>query len=114
MKHSTLKITLGSLIIILLLIATLGCASTAPEAQDEPQSLTLTLEELAEYDGQDGNPAYIAVQGVVYDVSAVAAWMGGKHKEYFSGQDITEPINDISPHGVRVLSNLPQVGKIKE
>lgn len=134
MKHSALKITLCALI-MLLLVASVGCAATdsAPEAQEEltqeavptnettqaptpagPEALLLTLEELSEYDGQDGRPAYIAVEGVVYDVSIVTAWMGGKHQGYFAGQDVTEKIKEISPHGVRVLSKLPEVGKLKE
>ena len=33
-----------------------------------------TLEELAKYNGKDGNPAYVAVNGIVYDVTNNAAW----------------------------------------
>ena len=32
-----------------------------------------TKNELAQYNGQNGQPAYVAVQGVVYDVSGKAA-----------------------------------------
>lgn len=38
-----------------------------------------TLEELKNYDGKEGRKAYIAVDGVVYDVTNVAAWQGGTH-----------------------------------
>lgn len=36
----------------------------------------LTLDELKNYDGKEGRKAYIAVDGVVYDVTNVAAWQG--------------------------------------
>lgn len=32
---------------------------------------TFTTTELAEFDGRNGHPAYVAVKGVVYDVSNV-------------------------------------------
>ena len=40
---------------------------------------TFNQTELAKYNGQNGQPAYVAVDGVVYDVTGVAAWAGGKH-----------------------------------
>ena len=40
-----------------------------------------TLDELKNYDGKEGRKAYIAVDGVVYDVTNVAAWQGGTHHE---------------------------------
>ena len=42
-----------------------------------------TAEELAKYNGQDGNPAYVAIDGTVYDVSNVPAWRNGKHHGNF-------------------------------
>ena len=32
-----------------------------------------TEKELGKYDGQNGNPAYVAIDGVVYDVTNVSA-----------------------------------------
>lgn len=34
---------------------------------------TFTVEELKQFDGQDGHKAYVAVEGVVYDVTGVEA-----------------------------------------
>ena len=84
--------------------------------EDEGDEMTddkvFTLEELAKYNGKDGQPAYIAVDGIVYDVSDVPAWSGGKHQGFEPGQDVTDQIADISPHGKRVLDNLPKVGTL--
>lgn len=69
----------------------------------------ITEEELAEADGQDGRPAYVAVAGVVYDVTDNEAWENGEHSGLPAGQDHTEAIGE-SPHGDSVLEDLPVVG----
>lgn len=38
-----------------------------------------TLEELANFDGTNGKPAYVAVNGIVYDVTLSASWGGGSY-----------------------------------
>ena len=43
-------------------------------------TLALTLDQLKHYDGKNGNPAYIAVDGVLYDVSGVRQWKNGSHE----------------------------------
>ena len=50
---------------------TTAAATTAASSQ---AGLELTLEELAKFNGKDGNPAYVAVDGIIYDVSASPAW----------------------------------------
>lgn len=101
----------------LLLLMLSGCAQdtstgdTSDSQESEPQ-LELTLEELSEYDGKDGAPAYIAVDGVIYDVSDSSRWKGGEHNGYSAGQDLTDIIKSKSPHGVSVLSRMPIVGQL--
>ncbi|MBN2557517.1 MAG: hypothetical protein JXB33_02040 [Clostridia bacterium] len=73
-----------------------------------------TLAELARYDGTNGMPAYIAVDGVVYDVSNVSAWRNGRHNGFTAGKDLTEEIKNISPHGTSTLSGLPVAGTLSE
>lgn len=73
-----------------------------------------TKDELAKYNGQNGQPAYVAVKGVVYDVSGKAAWQGGKHHGNLAGRDLTDVLDNQSPHGDRVLKGLPVVGKLAE
>ena len=82
------------------------------DGDDMTGDKVFTIEELAKYNGKDGQPAYIAVDGIVYDVSDVPAWSGGKHQGFEPGQDVTDQIADISPHGKRVLDNLPKVGTL--
>lgn len=74
---------------------------------------TFTLAELKNFDGQDGKPAYIAVSGVVYDVTDVKAWSGASHHGFKAGNDVTAGLAH-SPHGDRVLAKLPVVGKLAD
>ncbi len=75
-------------------------------------TLELTLDQLKQYDGKNGNPAYVAVDGIIYDVTNVAKWKNGEHNGYSAGNDLTDIIKNKSPHGVKNLEGLPIVGKI--
>lgn len=81
-------------------------------AGTEAGALELTLEELAAYDGKNGNPAYVAVDGVIYDVTNAKGWNNGTHEGYAAGQDLTDAIK-TAPHGESVLKDLPVVGTLK-
>lgn len=82
------------------------------EAQDD--ELVLTLEELADFNGQDGKRAYVAVDGVIYDVTDSDAWKNGKHNGFDAGNDLTKEIKEVSPHGISKLANVVEVGKLAE
>ena len=72
-----------------------------------------TLEELAQYNGTMGNPAYVAVNGIVYDVSNNSKWSGGTHFGLTAGKDLTAQFE--SCHGAsNRLSKLPKVGILKK
>ncbi|MGQ9543116.1 MAG: cytochrome b5 domain-containing protein [Candidatus Bathyarchaeia archaeon] len=69
-----------------------------------------TEEELAEYNGKNGKPAYIAYKGKVYDVSASFLWKDGDHQVlHKAGMDLTEALEQ-APHGEDVLEKFPMVG----
>ncbi|GAB4243949.1 MAG: hypothetical protein Kow00129_03370 [Thermoleophilia bacterium] len=69
-----------------------------------------TKEELREYDGQDGAPAYVAYKGKVYDVTDSYLWPDGLHEsEHQAGIDLTEDM-DYAPHDDLVMEEFPVVG----
>lgn len=68
-----------------------------------------TLKTLAEYNGEDGKPAYIAVKGKVYDVTKFFAH--GAHHGIKAGQDLTEAMaGGAHPHGDDALAHMEPVG----
>jgi predicted heme/steroid binding protein len=63
----------------------------------------ITLAELRRCDGESG-PAYIAYQGVVYDVSDCPKWRLGLHEnQHFPGQDLSSALVE-APHAAEVFS----------
>ncbi|MEE8397694.1 MAG: DUF2231 domain-containing protein [Desulfobacterales bacterium] len=71
-------------------------------------------DELARYGGEDGQPAYIAHQDQVIDVSVSKLWKGGLHmKRHHAGKDMTTEIQ-AAPHGPEVLDRFPKVGVLKK
>jgi predicted heme/steroid binding protein len=111
----------------ILLVAVLAACSAQPEntektppavedpANDTDQSdeaLELTLTEMKKYNGQNGKAAYIAVNGIIYDVTDLTHWKDGTHNGQKAGVDLTESLNG-APHGKEVLDSLKKVGKIK-
>lgn len=70
-----------------------------------------TLQDLAQFNGKDGNPAYVAYKGVVYDVTESGMWGDGDHEGMHSaGMDLTEE-HDDAPHDVYV-TDFPEVGTL--
>jgi predicted heme/steroid binding protein len=69
-----------------------------------------TLEELKQYDGRDGRPAYIAYKGKVYDVTDSFLWIDGDHQgQHAAGKDLTEDMA-LAPHGEETLGRVKLVG----
>ncbi|KAB3531613.1 cytochrome B5 [Alkaliphilus serpentinus] len=91
---------------------TVACSSNEKNQVDTQELPEFTLEELAEYDGKEGKPAYIAVDGIIYDVTDVREWKDGQHNGFEAGKDLTEAIKNQSPHGVSKLKNIKAVGKL--
>lgn len=88
--------------------------SASSMASTSSEMPTFTLEQLSQYNGKNGNRAYVAVDGVVYDVTDVPAWANGEHKNGLTaGNELSEEILS-SPHGKKVLENLPVVGTFVE
>ena len=69
-----------------------------------------TSEELKQYNGKDGRPAYIAYKGKVYDVTDNYLWIDGDHQgEHASGKDLTEELAQ-APHGEETLERVKLIG----
>jgi predicted heme/steroid binding protein len=116
------KIMRKALIIMILLLGlflAIGCVENKQVTPSEKQNMTgttgtteFTREELANYDGRNGNKTYVAVQGKVYDVSSSSLWGNGFHNGHNAGQDLTYEISR-SPHGTDILKGYPVVGTYK-
>ncbi len=82
------------------------------EISKPKQDGNFTLEELANFDGKDGRPAYFAYKGKIYDVSSSKLWKDGVHlKKHFAGNDLTDMLKN-SPHGEEKIFQMPVVGQI--
>lgn len=96
-------------------------STTAPaetsgeETAAAPAEKAFTLEELASYDGKDGRRAYVAVDGVVYDVTDIPKWATGNHEGNKAGTDLSDAFG-ASPHGKAILTmlNPPVAGTLAE
>jgi predicted heme/steroid binding protein len=74
----------------------------------EPRKITTA--ELAENNGQDSKPAYIAFRGKVYDVSESAFWLYGDHMgSHKAGKDLTSEL-ELAPHREEVFQRIKEVG----
>jgi predicted heme/steroid binding protein/uncharacterized membrane protein len=72
-----------------------------------------TADELARFNGKEGNPVYVAFQGKVYDLSGSRLWLTGTHmKRHPSGRDLAAEIT-AAPHGPDVLDRFLQVGVLR-
>lgn len=70
-----------------------------------------TLEELAEFDGRDGKPAYVAFKGIVYDVTESSMWGDGDHEDqHQAGADLTDAHQD-APHDEYIV-DFPEIGTL--
>jgi predicted heme/steroid binding protein/uncharacterized membrane protein len=65
---------------------------------------------LAENNGKEGRPVYIAHGTRVVDVSESPLWAGGTHMgRHSAGKDLSAEI-EAAPHGTEVLDRYPQAG----
>jgi len=123
--------TLIILIVLFGIFLAIGCtenklttqaeeANPSGEEATETQNITentglkeYTLEELAEYNGNN-ETIYVAYQGKVYDVSSDSyLWKNGDHEGCAAGIDVTGEI-EKTPHGAEILKDYPVVGTLKE
>lgn len=89
------------------------------ETNKNDRQKEFTTEELAQYDGSRGKPAYIALNGTVYDVSKAKGWRKGIHTTWtirrMAGRDLTTfwEKAPASHKKAGFLDGIPVVGKLK-
>lgn len=77
-----------------------------------PQIQTdFTLKELSKFNGKDSNPAYVAIDGAVYDVTNNAAWAAASHFGLTAGKDLSAEFTSCHS-GQPILNKLKVVGKL--
>lgn len=73
---------------------------------------TLTVDELAQFDGREERASYIAYEGHIYDVSDSKLWKEGLHfGKHRAGLDLSENLEQ-APHGREKLLSLPRMGEL--
>jgi predicted heme/steroid binding protein/uncharacterized membrane protein len=84
----------------------------AVTATDEGGTRDLTLDELSQFDGRTGRPAYIAYAGTIYDVTRGEDWKEGLHfGRHHAGTDLTAALA-LAPHNAARVLVLPIVGAL--
>ncbi|MDD5286965.1 MAG: cytochrome b5 domain-containing protein [Desulfuromonadaceae bacterium] len=70
----------------------------------------LTPDELASFDGKEGQPAYFAFEGQIYDATRSRLWKQGVHMgRHNAGIDLTEALK-LAPHGREKVFEMTEVG----
>jgi predicted heme/steroid binding protein len=72
---------------------------------------TFTQNELSQFNGKNGKPAYVGYKGKVYDVTDSDQWVVGDHTGHMAGQDLTEEM-EIAPHNGEVMDRMKVVGTL--
>lgn len=78
---------------------------------DQNNQPIFNKDELAQYNGRNGNRAYVAVNGVVYDVTDNAAWAAATHFGLKAGEDLTNQFAGCHQGQSAILQNLMVVGR---
>ena len=89
-------------------LATQPTSSESSDTANSDNPKTFTVDELAKYNGENGNAAYVAVDGDVYDLTTV--FKKGKHFSHYAGQELTSSF--YSYHAKKEISKYPIVGKM--
>lgn len=77
--------------------------------QSDSSQKVFTASELAQFDGKNGNPSYVAVDGNVYDLTSV--FKNGIHFGHVAGRDLTDAF--YVKHVRSQITKYPIVGVLK-
>lgn len=122
---------LPAVLALVAVLAVAGCGGTTGGNKTEPGvsqtspgttpsesggTRTFTIAELAKFNGQNGMPAYIAVDGIVYDVSGKPQWPEGDHTpcnlDAMAGKDLSVALQSAPSRMRGYVMALPVVGRL--
>lgn len=93
--YRTISYLLFVLVVLMLNIMIFSSPKTEDSvAINESEPEYFTLEDLSQYDGNNEQPSYIAINGIVYDVTDVEEWHENPEKDTLTGKDLSENMND--------------------
>jgi len=72
---------------------------------------TYTKNQLALRNGQDKPEIWVALHGLIYNVTDSRLWRNGKHYEHWAGQDLTDELKD-APHTEAVFEKFTLIGRL--
>ena len=75
------------------------------------ETKTFTTVQLAEFNGKNGKPAYVAYKGTVYDVTESPQWLDGDHLGHEAGNELNDQM-EIAPHSDDVMERMKKVGTL--
>lgn len=84
----------------------------SPTPVGNPNGQTFSREQLTQFTGTNGMPAYVAVNGVVYDVTNNAAWSLATHFGLKAGNDLTGEFASCHAGQNWILAQLKPVGRL--
>ena len=69
-----------------------------------------TIDELSKYNGKNGAKSYIAVGGIVYDVTGVPKWNDGNHYGVTAGRVLDKEFAQYHGNKLSIMEHAPAVG----
>ncbi len=95
-----------------------GDTSTSGAPPSGAETGTFTVDGLARFDGKNGSRAYVAVDGVVYDLTGSAFWKDGEHSSCdlgaMAGRDLSDMIKQAPARMRAALEGMPVVGTLSQ
>ncbi len=104
-------VLVGVLAVIALLVAGLYWQAHRETTKSIDTLPSMSVEQLKQYNGQNGQPTYFAYEGRIYDVSASRTFENGKHFDHMAGTDLTGKLEG-APHGIEVFAPFKVVAKL--
>ncbi|MFT9846751.1 cytochrome b5 domain-containing protein [Aneurinibacillus sp. REN35] len=90
-------------------VTTTNSSTPSPSVENVP---SISRSQLAAYNGRNGQPAYVAVNGIVYDVTNNKAWSAASHFGLSAGKDLTKEFASCHAGQQWILRTLKPVGRL--